>query len=58
MLATPPIAIIVAMPEEMTHLAGLLRAPGAVWEETEAQGELTGRGLSNWGDAVREMADE
>jgi nucleoside phosphorylase len=38
LLATPPIAIIVAMPEEMTHLEGLLRAQGAAWEGTEAQG--------------------
>jgi adenosylhomocysteine nucleosidase len=47
----PPIAIIVAMPEEMTHLEGLLRAQGAVWEGTEAQGprrfdRVTFRGLS------------
>ncbi|GEM_PF-864827 len=32
------IAIVVAMPEEMTHLEGLLRAQGAAWEGTEAHG--------------------
>ncbi len=34
----PPIAIIVAMPKEMTHLEGLLREHGARWEGTDAQG--------------------
>lgn len=33
-----PIAIVVAMPEEMTHLEGLLRARGATWEGTDAHG--------------------
>ncbi len=33
-----PIAIVVAMPEEMTHLEGLLRARGATWEGTDAYG--------------------
>lgn len=33
-----PIAVVVAMPEEMTHLEGLLRARGGVWEGTEVHG--------------------
>lgn len=33
-----PIAVIVAMPEEMTHLEGLLRMHGAVWDGTEEHG--------------------
>ncbi|MHB8647939.1 MAG: 5'-methylthioadenosine/S-adenosylhomocysteine nucleosidase [Thermomicrobiales bacterium] len=33
-----PIAIVVAMPEEMTHLEGLLRTRGAAWEDTEEHG--------------------
>jgi adenosylhomocysteine nucleosidase len=33
-----PIAFVVAMPEEMTHLEGLLRAQGARWEGTDAHG--------------------
>jgi nucleoside phosphorylase len=34
----PPIAVVVAMPEEMTHLEGLLRAHGARWEGTDVSG--------------------
>jgi len=33
-----PIAIIVAMPEEVAHLEGLLRAQGGAWEGTEVHG--------------------
>ncbi|MGI8854394.1 MAG: 5'-methylthioadenosine/S-adenosylhomocysteine nucleosidase [Thermomicrobiales bacterium] len=33
-----PIAIVVAMPEEMTHLEGLLREHGARWEGTDVSG--------------------
>lgn len=33
-----PIAIVVAMPKEMTHLEGLLREHGARWEGTDAHG--------------------
>lgn len=33
-----PIAIVVAMPQEMTHLEGLLRASGATWEGTDVCG--------------------
>jgi nucleoside phosphorylase len=37
-LGMQPIAVVVAMPEEMTHLEGLLRAHGARWEGTDACG--------------------
>ncbi len=33
-----PIAIVVAMPAEMRHLEGLLRAHGAAWEGSDAHG--------------------
>lgn len=33
-----PIAIVVAMPQEIAHLEGLLRAHGATWDGTEAHG--------------------
>jgi nucleoside phosphorylase len=51
LIATPPIAIVVAMLEEMTHLEGLLRAHGAAWEGTDAHGprrfdRVTFNGLS------------
>ncbi len=51
MTTTPPIAVIVAMPEEMTHLEGLLRAHGAAWDGTEEHGprrfdRVTFNGLS------------
>lgn len=51
MTVPPPIAVIVAMPEEMTHLEGLLRAGGAAWDGTEEQGprrfdRVTFHGLS------------
>ena len=35
---TPPIAVVVAMPQEMTHLEGLLRVHGARWEGADAHG--------------------
>lgn len=38
LIATPPIAIVVAMPEEMTHLEGFLRAHGATWDGIEEHG--------------------
>lgn len=34
----PPIAIVVAIPEESTHLESLLRAHGAKWDGTDACG--------------------
>jgi nucleoside phosphorylase len=34
----PPIAIVVAMPQEMKHLEGMLRSHGARWEGTETYG--------------------
>jgi adenosylhomocysteine nucleosidase len=35
---TSPIAIVVAMPQEMTHLEGLLRAHNAAWKGVEEYG--------------------
>ncbi len=38
MTDTPPIAVVVAMPEEMAHLEALLRAQGAAWDGAERHG--------------------